>query len=81
MTVLLIVVGYDYEGVESSKPLLQQFKREPLAVGSKMMMLTVRCAGKTTQNDRSEVTNGSSSSEVQERDLRATNGRGRVVYE
>ena len=41
---MLLLLGdeYDYEGVESSKPLLQQFKREPLAVGSKMMMLTVR---------------------------------------
>jgi hypothetical protein len=73
--VLLTIRGveYDYEGVESSRPLLQQFKREPLAVGSKMMTLTVRYRRKKHTNDRCEVTDDMSGSEVRGRDLRVTN--------
>jgi hypothetical protein len=48
-------------------------KREPLAVGSKMMMLTVRYMRKTHTNDRSEVTNDLRGSEVRGQDLRVTN--------
>src|SRR6266542_6615534 len=45
-------IGPRSEDVESSN------LKEPLAVGSKMMMLTVRCACKRQHTDRSEVTNG-----------------------
>jgi hypothetical protein len=37
------------------------------------MMLTARCMRKTHTNDRSEVTNDLSGSEVRGRDLRVTN--------
>src|SRR6266567_6005495 len=45
-------IGRRSEDVESSN------LKEPLAVGSKMMMLTARCACKRQHTDRSEVTNG-----------------------
>src|SRR6266566_9704907 len=46
------MMGRRSEDVESSN------LKEPLAVGSKMMMLTARCACKRQHTDRSEVTNG-----------------------
>src|SRR6266568_3172936 len=45
-------IGQRCEDVESSN------LKEPLAVGSKMMMLTVCCACKRQHTDWSEVTNG-----------------------
>ena len=50
-----------------------KIKKKPLAVGSKMMTLTVRCMRMKHTNDRCEVTNDLSGSEVRGRDLRVTN--------
>ena len=52
-SVLFERVGSNFE--EGGEMSMAQFLKEPLAVGSNMMMRTVRCVWKT-HNDRSEVT-------------------------